>query len=461
MPSTSNGYLDNLNNNIIGPKGTLADWQHASRLYVDNDLKLAPKTKFLYHTYFQLDPVVRTVLPELKDKHNLEIGMLVKAADLPRYTAMVETRNKYNRKKNIQTSIQYEPITITFHDDNYGVTTALLEAYYRYYYADGNYGEKPGAYNKTAGDNTYKGRARNQFKYGLDNNVTVPFFQNIQISQLAKKTYTTYTIVNPIITNWQHDSLDNADGSTTMSNTITVAYEAVHYSRGAVETGANGEPTGFGSVEHYDSQPSPISLIDGGILGQNGEFGNGSDLYDFISSGSNFRSPLDVGLATFQLIQNLQSLSSEQLRKQEYGLTETDIEKLAGTDVSGLINIFIPKNNGQGGANDVTTSNPSLITQTTTINQNSEVDSSDRAIVTSSSSTENINISGAQYSNPIFGNSTISNNPKLLEDSAKNLYLKDYINRKGTNGINGVNAAWRDLPDDEKQIYRDKALELL
>ena len=155
MAATSNGFLDNLVNGILGPKGTMADWQHASRLYVDGNLKLAPKSKFLYHTYFQLDPIVRSILPELKDKHNLEIGMLVKSADLPRYTSNVETRNKYNRKKNVQTGIQYEPITITFHDDNYGVTTALLEAYYRYYFADAGYGRLPGAYNKAgAGDNT-------------------------------------------------------------------------------------------------------------------------------------------------------------------------------------------------------------------------------------------------------------------------------------------------------------------
>jgi len=160
MALTSNGFLDNLISGILGPKGNMADWQHASRLYVDDDLKLSPKQKFLYHVYFQLDPIVRTILPELSDKHNLEIGMLVKAADLPRYTAMVETRNKYNRKKNVQTSIQYEPISITFHDDNYGVTTALLEAYYRYYFADASYGTKPGAYNKAGtGDSTYLGRS--------------------------------------------------------------------------------------------------------------------------------------------------------------------------------------------------------------------------------------------------------------------------------------------------------------
>ena len=33
--------------------------------------------------------------------------MLVKRADLPKFTANVETKKKYNRVKNVQTSITY------------------------------------------------------------------------------------------------------------------------------------------------------------------------------------------------------------------------------------------------------------------------------------------------------------------------------------------------------------------
>ena len=312
----SKGFLDNLFSAILGPKGNMADWQHASRLYVDGNQRLAPKTKYLYHVYFQLDPIVESILPELKTKHNLEIGMLVKSADLPRYTAIVETKNKYNRKKNVQTGIQYQPINISFHDDNYGVTTALLEAYYRYYYADAGYGRVPGAYNKAgAGDNTYMGSNRNQYKYGLDNDISVPFFQNIQITQLAKKTFTTYRIVNPIITDWQHDTVDNSV-SDMMTNNITVAYEAVHYERGVIEAGSQNNPTGFGSQEHYDKQPSPISLLGGGQLGVGATLGAATDIYDYISKGTKFNSPLEAGLGAFQLVRNLQNLNLRDLQNE-------------------------------------------------------------------------------------------------------------------------------------------------
>lgn len=427
MAATSNGFLDNLLNGLLGPKGTMADWQHAARLYTDGNLKLAPKSKFLYHVYFQLDPIVRSILPELKDKHNLEIGMLVKSADLPKFTANVDTRNKYNRKKHIQTGIQYDPINVTFHDDNYGVTTALLEAYYRYYYADAAYGRVPGAYNKAgAGDNTYKGSGFNQYKYGLDNNISVPFFQNIQITQLAKKTFTTYTLVNPIISAWQHDSVDNSDSGNPMQNTITVAYEAVHYSRGSVDaSGDQQDPVGFGNTEHYDKQPSPISLLGGGVLSLEGAFGAGADLYDYISKGKNFSSPLEAGLAAFQLIRGLENLTREGLREEGYRLLEDALGAAAGTDVSGVANVIIPKNSGNGGSGDVTTSQPITTVEDSTA-------SSNRAI--------------------------LLDNPLALEDAAQNLFLKDYLNEGGS-GINGARAAWTQLPQGTKLLYKDQALD--
>jgi len=431
MALTSNGFLDNLLSGLLGPKGTVADWQHASRLYVDNDLRFAPKQKFLYHVYFQLDPVVSTILPSLKEKHSLEIGMLVKQADLPRYTAIVETRNKYNRKKNVQTGIQYEPINITFHDDNYGVTTALLEAYYRYYYADASYGRNPGAYNKAgAGDNTYMGSGRNQFKYGLDNNISVPFFKNIQISQLSKKTYTTYTIVNPIITSWQHDTVDNSDGAGMMQNSITVAYEAVHYSRGAVNSSDGGTPTGFGDPSHYDTQPSPISLLGGGTLGIDGIFGAGADLYDYISKGDNFSSPLEAGLAGFQLIRNISNLNSSSVNefaKDVAGNILSDVTQSSSNVTSGLTDTVVPKTAGQNGANAVTEATPTITTA-----PNSENTQRQQLLA----------------------------NPIQLEDTARNIFLNDYLTDGGSNGVNGANTAWAALPEGSKQLYRDKALDL-
>ena len=112
--------------NLLQKQGpTLRNWQHASRLYINNSLEYAPKTKFLYHVTFHLNPDARAIAWGTYS-NLIEIGMLVKNADLPKYTAKTQIMNMYNRKKNIQTAIEYQPVTITLHDDNVGATRSLL-----------------------------------------------------------------------------------------------------------------------------------------------------------------------------------------------------------------------------------------------------------------------------------------------------------------------------------------------
>ena len=348
-----NGFLDNLASGALNPKGNLADFRHASRTFVDDSFRLAPKAKFLFHTAFTFGPRALATFPKFEQRHKLEAGLLVKSADLPKYSAVIDTRKKYNRVKHVQTSIGYEPVTITFHDDNLGITTAMLEAYYRYYFRDGKYGVYPGAYKKTfssageasstPGDNTYAGPELNSFRYGLDNDSTDPFFTNIQLSQMSRHEYTTYTLVNPIIESWGHDNVDYSDGASTMSNQITVKYEAVFYDRGPVTAGANGDPKGFGDSAHYDTSPSPITLAGGGNVGLGGILSAGVDLFDYARTGKGFSSPLAAGLAAAKLIGNVRGLTSEGARAGGFNLLKDTIGGIGGSDVSGVANTIFPK----------------------------------------------------------------------------------------------------------------------
>ena len=87
-----------------------------------------------------ISPDAKKLLPTWEQRHRTEAGLLVKAAQLPSFSSTIETRKQYNRVKHVHTKLDYQPVNITFHDDNMGITTALMEMYYRYYYADGNYG---------------------------------------------------------------------------------------------------------------------------------------------------------------------------------------------------------------------------------------------------------------------------------------------------------------------------------
>lgn len=259
-------YLDNLREDGI----TLRDFQHAERLFIDQGLKHAPKHKFLYHVTFFLSDEAKTVIPELANYTN-EIGILVKSADLPSYQAAVEVKNKYNRKKNIQTSVNYREISIDFHDDNFGITTALLEAYFKYYFADSKNTLSTAAYGiQNGGDTLYEGEEFNKFQFGMDNDTpNKAFFNRIEIAQLSRRQYTKYILVNPLISDWSHDSVEYSDSQGIMQNSISINYETVLYERGSIEGGLDGNPAGFGSPQNYDQTPSPLKSQSFDALGIN------------------------------------------------------------------------------------------------------------------------------------------------------------------------------------------------
>ena len=355
----SNPYSDNLNSKQDGI--TLRDYNHAPSLFLNNNLKFAPKVRFLYHCFFALDPSVGNVLQSLTQKYTTEIGMLVKSADLPRYTAQVETRNKYNRKKNIQTQIQYEPINITFHDDNHGVTTALLEAYYRFYYADAWHGDQPGAYSKLDGDNTFKGSSRHQYRYGLDNNITTPLFKSVQIYTMGRRRFIGYELINPRITSWQHGDFDYQAGSEPAESTMQLQYEAVRYSAGTV---SEGSPKGFATL-HYDTTPGPLQMGGGGVsnlLGSGGVLDGLESVFGAVGDGSAFSSPqgfLSTAVSAINTYKNAKGLSKDSILQEGINiLTSPAGQQTVANTINGVVGAVFPKNTNTKGT---TTASPKKV----------------------------------------------------------------------------------------------------
>lgn len=427
MANKFNSFFDSVAAGALNPKGNLGDFQHAARLYTDNNHALAPKTKFLYHVFFDINPTAASIIPTINAQKINEMGMLVKSADLPQYTANIETKKKYNRVKNVQTSISYNPVTLTFHDDNTSLTTALMQAYYRYYFADGNQIRNNGRAYSRIPDSTYEGSARNQDKFGLDNNNPgLPFFNSIQISQLSRGSYVTYTLVNPIVTQWGHDRLDNGDGQGLMENQMQIAYEAVFYDSGQIEAGANGEPNGFGQ-DHYDRTPSPLSITGGGSTSIGSIIGGALDLYDWIAGGDTFDNPLEAALAAVNLIGNIRNMSSDGLRQGGLNILTRAVGRAAGINVSGVAGTFFPKNNGNGGDGKLLLATAGAALAVNAIrNQNRR--------------------------------SQLQSNPAALESAAREEYSKDWQSAGNAGGINERNNSWNNLGQSERQIYRDRAL---
>ena len=244
----------------------LRDARHANQIYTQNNFAFTPKTKYMYHVRFEPNDEVGNSATSNVFRFQKELGVLVKSADLPSFRASVENKQQYNRKKNVQTRVDYQDCRITFHDDNTGVTRALLEEYYRYYFVDANQSTN-GAKNAYQSRDKYFAKVPN---YGLNNNKTNPFFKSITIYQLSRRNWVAYTLVNPLLSAWDHGGVDSS-GTDFNENTMSVAYEAVHYTSGTV---AEDTPSGFADQSvGYDVTPSPLGYLDNAMIPGGGEKG--------------------------------------------------------------------------------------------------------------------------------------------------------------------------------------------
>ena len=96
MSNKNNGYLAN---NTIAPD--LRDWQHAARMFTDQNQIFGPKQKFPFHVAININTsALQTVV--LNNNYRAVMGMLVKNVTLPKFTVAVDKVVQYNRKKNVK-----------------------------------------------------------------------------------------------------------------------------------------------------------------------------------------------------------------------------------------------------------------------------------------------------------------------------------------------------------------------
>ena len=298
----------------------MKDYAHASRLYVDDFYRLAPKQGFMYYVVFNINSGVSNVTNEFLTKNGgKEVGLLVKNIDLPKFKINTETINQYNRKTQIQTKIDYQPVSVVFHDDHNNTTTGLWKSYFNYYFTDGRNVsglDSPAAF----GDTKYKKpgtQIGESTAYGLNAGQTKPFFTTIDIYQLNRKQFTAFRLINPLISDWQHDKLDQTQ-SKLLENRCSIVYETVLYATGQIKVG---EPAGFAEI-HYDSTPGPLSIFGNGnnsIFGQGGLIAGANEIF----GGAGDTSPLGLlktARGATNLLGNLKNVSKASILSEGLGI---------------------------------------------------------------------------------------------------------------------------------------------
>ena len=333
-------FLNGAVEGAINPKGIVGNFTHATRLFIDDTFRLSPRTKFLFYVKFEIDKSAHKA-PSFSAKHGDEIGMLVKSADLPKYNFDSVVKNQYNRKKIVYKNFNYEPISIALHDDNAGIVNAMWAIYYCYYVADRN--NPVSAYNsshfratKTPLDN---------FRFGLDNSISTPFFKSVSIYTMSRKRFLGYTLINPRIKSWNHGSVAYAE-SEFLESQMTLEYEAVKYSSGNVSVN---NPKGFATL-HYDLVPSPLSVAGGGVAtlaGDGGVLDGLEQIFGDISSGASFDSFggfLGTAIKSINTYKNFNNLTKEGLKREAINILSNPSNiATAVSTLGGVVGTVFPK----------------------------------------------------------------------------------------------------------------------
>ena len=428
MPSINN-FLQGFQDGLPGMK----DYQHASRLYIDDNFKLMPKQKFLFHVVFNTDESL--FFKGAPQNERLELNMLVKQCDMPRYGMNLEEKIQYNKKMYAATRIQYEPVNITFHDDHADTVNAFWKKYYEYHVADSVAMNSDQTISATKDDVYDYGDKKVINKFGLDTPVQrkKPYLRGIEIFVLHKKRFTSMTLVNPVIGSFAHDNLDQADGGGVLQNTMQIFYETVIYKAGIINR--NNVP-GFATI-HYDKSPSPLSVLGGGttsIFGPGGVVdGIGSAIRDLQSGNI-----LGAILGASNTYNNAKKIKKKDVKAELKGIAKEgvlEIGKQAGSITNPVASFSVGA--AVAGAAVIASAKNTNTTNSTTVS--------------------NLQLDTTQYFTAQETYNLVLNNETIKDEIASAIYYKDIGSRSGlTHSESDVQYAA--ASNTVKNVYRNKAL---
>lgn len=313
----------------------LRDYTHASKTFTTASYSYAPKYKFLFHTYFDINKQFIGATQQWPQDQNF--GLAVKTIQLPKYTFDLATLNQYNRKRIVQTKIKYDPINITFHDDNANLIRKMWYTYYTYYFkdaaqSDSSDGLSANSFESNTG-RRYDLNHRNIYDPSILGNddwgyigetsnsqatnaaagqgvSKAPFFRAINIYGFNQHNFVLYRLINPIIESFSHDTYNYSEGSGVMEHQMSIQYETVKYYEGAIDGRRPDQIVkGFGTPDHYDRTVSPIARpgSNATIIGQGGLLDAAGGVLNDLESG-NYLGALQKTAAAANTFKNPQTI---------------------------------------------------------------------------------------------------------------------------------------------------------
>jgi len=175
---------------------------------------------------------------DINSEFRLRLGSLVRSATLPEVEFKTETKNSYNRKRIINTGVEYQPVDIKVFDTINNEWLIMFMKYFSYHYmnprnkqynerdvgadprfsrsSDLNEGSEFGLNGSDLWDSN---------SYGYNINELANFFERIDYVLYHGNTGIQYSLINPVMTRFKTGELDYSS-SDVMEFDMTFEYES-------------------------------------------------------------------------------------------------------------------------------------------------------------------------------------------------------------------------------------------
>jgi hypothetical protein len=226
---------------IFGPGGGngfyARDFRNAYGLRPDQN---PPRQKFQGYVSFVVNRLLYGDSLYGKDNSNfrLRLGSLVRTATLPEVEFKTETKNAYNRKRIVNTGVEYQPVDIKVFDTINNEWLMMFMQYFTYHYMNPRnkqYNERDVGPDPRYDDSTRMsenssfgttGASRwDSNAYGYNINELANFFERIDYVIYHGNKAVQYSLINPVLTRFRTGEIDYSS-SDVMEFDMTFEYES-------------------------------------------------------------------------------------------------------------------------------------------------------------------------------------------------------------------------------------------
>lgn len=197
------------------------------------------RQKFNGYVNFILNRELFSYLYGANDNYRNGISSMVRTADLPGVRFKTDTLNQYNKKKIVQTGVEYDPVNISVYDTVGNEWLTMLMNYFSYHYMNPRNkthsslkreinADKPTQGGTDVVGSKFGKNGTDDFDsnaYGFNTNVIGNYFERIDYVLYHGNKGVQYSIINPVLTGFKAGQIDYSS-SDPLDFQLTFEYES-------------------------------------------------------------------------------------------------------------------------------------------------------------------------------------------------------------------------------------------